>query len=143
MIYKLALLIHLTALILLAGSTLFSFLNFRKILKSAYQRESFIINIGIANLGFGLGLALFIISGVTFIALAGGYTSQIWFKIKMAAVLIIIANNLVFGRPAMKQAVKNPDTIIGAITLQRLHTYYYVQFFMLACILVLSSFKFN
>lgn len=144
MIYKLALVFHLIALILLAGSTFFSFISFKKISKSKDHYDNLLSNtINIANLGFGLGLALFLLSGVTFIVMASGYTSQIWFKVKMAAVLFIIINNRAFGWPAMKQIVKSSHNDISPRISQRLTTYYYIQFFILVTILVLSAFKFN
>lgn len=144
MIYKLALVFHLIALILLAGSTFFSFLSFKKISKSKDHHDNLLSNtINIANIGFGLGLALFLLSGVTFIVMASGYTSQIWFKVKMAAVLFIIINNRAFGWPAMKQIVKSPNNEISPTLFRRLNSYFYIQFFILATVLVLSVFKFT
>lgn len=144
MIYKLTLVFHLIALVLLAGSTLFSFLGFKMMSNSKDYNHNFLSStIKIANLGFGLGAALFLLSGITFIIMASGYTSQIWFKVKMAAILCIIINNRAFGWPAMKQIVKSPDNDVSPTIFQRLTTYYYIQFFILVTILVLSVFKFN
>ncbi|MEP6737869.1 MAG: hypothetical protein ABJA70_20255 [Chryseolinea sp.] len=142
MIYKFAIVIHLLGLILLAGSTLFSFIGFQKIIKHA-SGESLLVGItmSIAKIGFGIGIACLILSGVTMIVLANGYASQLWFKLKLGVVILIVVNNLGVGRPAMAKLVNYSKDIDRRVGL-KFRWFYSLQCLLMIVIIVLSVFRF-
>lgn len=100
----------------------------------------------------GLGLLVLIISGVTMVAASRGiYGQQLWFKIKMMVVLLIIATSIFMTRGLERRLHKLvlEDMAKGNVTLQigtLTSRIGYVQLSLLAffvVIFVLSVFRFN
>lgn len=97
------LVIHIIGMTTLAGVTLASLLTSRQF-KTQYalnkERGSAIL-LATSRLPTiaGIGLLLLILSGITMMAATGGgYGQQLWFKIKMIFVLLVIASGIFLRR---------------------------------------------
>lgn len=144
MIYKIILIFHLIGFMLVAGSIVFSFLGFRKVLRSKHpaSNDEFKNINSYRNLVFGIGMALQILSGIILIVIVNGYTTQVWFKVKVVCILLLIINSIVFGSPIFRKF--NSDRIENTLALyHRLRFFYLLQFFILAAIITVSIFKFD
>ena len=148
------LMLHLIALILLVGTTLIDFLNHRtfwKLYEHQQERASTILEAS-ANYSrlTGIGAALLIVTGICMIALNHGWPAgQLWFRIKMILVLLLIANTIFNGRRLAIQLRKitngnSPGLVGQALNLKRkLQTFYLIQLGIFLIIIFLSAYKFN
>ena len=91
---------------------------------------------------------LTIISGIVMVIIMhGAFISQIWFRIKMILVLLIILNASFFARTQNKKldklltAANNATNQLNAIK-SKMNLYYAIQFIFLMTIFVLSVFRF-
>jgi uncharacterized membrane protein SirB2 len=99
-----------------------------------------------------IGLGLIILSGVSMMAIThGAFGEQLWFKVKMSVLLIIILNAVIFGRRNGAALMKliTEDTNGKDMTPQlgsarmKMRIFYLIQLSLLVTIFVLSVFKFN
>lgn len=148
------LVMHLTGLALMAGTTVADYATFRSFSKMFYsQRER---SIGLLQLMqklgvlLGLGAGLLIVSGAGMLIIThGAFAGQIWFKIKMLLILLLILNGfLVGGRQESKlKTIANendphlPDQIKKAIL--TLRVFFITQMGLFFTIVILAVFKFN
>jgi hypothetical protein len=97
----------------------------------------------------GIGGAVTIISGFAMVTvLHGVIASQLWFKIKMILVLLIILNASFVARKQNKKLLQllsanNTTTNVFDAVKLKMNIYYAVQFLLLIIIFALSVFKFN
>ena len=148
------LVLHLTGLILMAGTTFVDYITFKTFWKQfGLDREK---SLGLleATAKFsrliGIGAALLIITGFSMMAITKGvFGEQLWFRIKFALVILLVLNGLLVGR---RLGVKLRKTIAeGAVnaTLQtesfrtRLNWFHVIQLVLFLAIIFLSVFKFN
>jgi uncharacterized membrane protein SirB2 len=146
--------LHLTGLIIMAGTTLVDYTLFKTFWKQFEQDKEKAIGILQAATKFsrliGIGAALLILTGIGMMALTNGiFGEQLWFRIKFALVILLILNGTLIGR---RQALKfrkfylddNIDTTGQAKRFKtRLNTFYFVQLAIFLTIIFLSVFKFN
>lgn len=155
-LYHLALVIHIVALTMIAGTTLADYMIFKQFWKRypADKPKSLAIVEALAKLLvlFGAGFLLIIISGVYMMYVTNGaFGEQIWFRIKFALVVLIIINGLAFGRRLgvklrrrLSDEASGKSTGDGILKLRRsLSLFHISQMAMLVTIFVLSVFKFN
>jgi hypothetical protein len=152
----LCLVLHLTGLILMAGmaiADLMAFGNFWKQYKldkpsglavlqaaSGYQRV------------LAIGAALLLITGISMMALTHGiFGEQLWMKIKIGIVVLILINGPIVGRiqgSKLKELLMD-NTVGAAVTTQieilrkRVLVISLANLLFLAAIVTLSVFKFN
>ena len=115
------------------------------------RQKSIIINSTTLLFGklTGIGDAVTIISGFAMVAvLHGVIASQLWFKIKMILVLLIILNASFVARKQNKKLLQllsanNTTTNVFDAVKLKMNIYYAVQFLLLIIIFALSVFKFN
>jgi uncharacterized membrane protein len=153
---QISLVLHIVGLATVAGTTLAAFVT-RKHFWHQYSQDKqkgFAVMQAVSKLPrvAGLGLLVLIISGVTMVAASRGiYGQQLWFKIKMMVVLLIIATSIFMTRGLERRLHKLvlEDMAKGNVTLQigtLTSRIGYVQLSLLAffvVIFVLSVFRFN
>jgi uncharacterized membrane protein len=148
------LMLHLIALILLAGTTLIDFINnrtFWKLYENQQERASTILEASAKYARLtGIGAALLIVTGICMIALNHGWPArQLWFRIKMILVLLLIVNTIFNGRRLGIQLRKitngNSPGVAGqaAKLKDKLQTFYLIQLGIFLIIIFLSAYKFN
>jgi hypothetical protein len=148
------LILHLIALIVMAGTTLIDFLGYQtywKLFERDKEKSAGILEFlyKFSRL-LGIGAAVLITTGIGMMALTHGvFGEQLWFRIKFAFVLLLITNGLLVGRRQGLRLRKlfdnnDPDLIQHMnrirINLKRFHI---IQLFIFFIIILLSVFKFN
>lgn len=148
------LVLHLTGLILMAGTTFVDYITFKTFWKQFALERGKSLGLLEATGKFsrliGIGAALLILTGIGMMAITKGvFGEQLWFRIKFGLVIIIIANGLLNGR---RLGVKLRRTVAdGGVnaTLQteslrsRLNWFHLIQLVLFLAIIFLSVFKFN
>jgi len=149
-------LLHIIGLTMLAGTTLVSYVVSKKFWAQYKQdkEKGFAIMQAISKLPWlaGVGLGLQLISGFMIMAaVGGGYGAQLWFRIKMIFVLLIISGSIVLSRGMQNKMYRwvSDDMLHGNKTQQigNLATRIsYVQLFLISFFIIvytLSVFRFN
>src|SRR4249919_1503570 len=117
--------LHLIALILMAGTTLLDFITIRGFwrLFETQKEKAFGLLEATASYSrmIGIGAAFLIVTGFGMMFVTHGvFGEQLWFRIKFALVLLLVANGIFIGRRLGLQLRKkvsgtdpvNPDVII-------------------------------
>ena len=153
-VYPTLLALHLTAFILMAGTTLLDFINYRtfwRLVNNQREQAAGILAAKrIYSVFAGLGPALLIASGTGTVILHHGLPeTQLWFRIKMFLVLLLVANGIVIGRRldkklrnAFRAEPEATTADVGNIK-GKLQRYYLVQLGIFLLIVVLSTYKFT
>lgn len=148
------LMLHLLALILMAGTTFIDFMNYRMFWKLFNHQRKQADGILSVSAKFprlmGIGAGFLIITGVGMIALTHGvWAQQLWFRIKMIFVLLLILNSIFYGN-RMSAKLRTivgrdaPDLAQQLLSLKgKLQTFHLLQFGFLLMIIFLSAYKFN
>jgi hypothetical protein len=152
-LFPTCLVLHLTALVLMAGTTLVDYLAYSSLWKSFEQEER---PIALLNMMTklprvaGVGAALLILTGIGMMALTHGvFGEQLWFRIKFGLVILVILNSLFVGR---REGVKlrrmlnaGIPLITGEVNRIRiaLTRFHLSQLLLFLFIIFLSVFKFN
>lgn len=102
------LLLHLIGLTTIVGTTLVSYIILRQFRTEYIQdkHKGFAIMQALLKLPalVGIGLGVQIISGAMMLAaMGGGYAQQLWFKIKMLIVILIIAGTIALNRSMQRR----------------------------------------
>jgi len=152
-----ALVVHITGIVMMAGLTLADFSAYSQLKRFIpHERERAIHLYRAARyfpLLMGIGGVLIVLSGITMmIAVKGVFMGQLWFRIKLTVLALIIINFLLTGRssqiqlrkwlavPAETAIAAGPD--IPAIK-KRLALFYSIQLAFFGLIFILSVFRFN
>ena len=140
---------HLTGLALMAGTTVADTVTFNTFSKG-FQRDgtpslTLLALMDKFSALLGIGAALLIISGTGMMIIThGAFAHQIWFKIKLALILILILNGFLFGGRQKLKLKKNLDTGDQAESAMRnIQLFFLVQLAIFLTIILLSIFKFN
>ncbi|HEY4207318.1 MAG TPA: hypothetical protein VGM31_10925 [Puia sp.] len=144
------LVLHLTGLTVMAGTTVveyFSFKEFAKLFNTDRERSRSIIGLmKKLSLLLGIGAALLIVSGVGLLIITNGvFVQQRWFQIKLLLVLALILNGFMVGGRQEAKLHKSIDTddMQSAKAIRKLKIFYSVQMGIFFTIIFLSVFKFN
>lgn len=148
---QVCLVLHLTGIVLLGGTTFLNYIISRQLwgYVEADRNRAVIINSTTLVFGrlTGIGGAITILSGVAMVAIFHGVVaSQLWFRIKMILVLLIIINSLLFARPqSLKLKKLLPEGDINELSALRKKSaaYYAIQLAMFLSIILLSVFRFG
>jgi uncharacterized membrane protein SirB2 len=147
--------VHLMALVLMAGTTLIDFVTIRgfwKLSNSAQQEKA--LGLLEATTSFsrltGTGAAFLIITGLLMMAVTKVVLGeQLWFRIKIALVIILLVNGLFVGRrqgQRLRKAVFQKGQVLSgqiAGVRKNLQRFYLGQFLIFILIIFLSISKFN
>ncbi|HJT75444.1 MAG TPA: hypothetical protein VJ720_15515 [Chitinophaga sp.] len=150
MFYKIALVMHITGIAMLAGTTFIDFILSRQVLKSIPGH----ISRGITINGLlhrlqritGVGMLVVIASGIIMMAyLHQVWGKQLWFQVKMGILLLIIINGLVIrrrmgGRLDILLTKSSQDF---SVLKRNMSIMYLLQMLFFLTVFVLSVFKFN
>lgn len=147
------LVLHLTALVLMAGTTLVDYLAYSSFWKFANQgnRPDALLNM-MARLPrvAGIGAAVLITSGIGMMAVTHGvFGEQLWFRIKFALVVLVILNSLLIGRRQslkLRKLLEAGGLVFTAEVARiksNIKTFHLLQLLLFLLIIFLSVFKFN
>jgi len=147
------LMLHLTGLVLMAGTTLIDYLAYTSLWKAFGQndRPEALLNI-MDKLPrvIRIGAAILILSGIGMMALTHGvFGEQLWFRIKFGLVLLIVLNGALIGRRqgSKLRQILDASGLIFTIEIsrikKRLTRFHLLQFLFFLLIIFLSVFKFN
>ena len=99
-----------------------------------------------------IGLLLLILSGMSMMIITqGAFGAQLWFKVKMIVMLIIILNAVILSRNSgvmLKRLITkntNDEETVPVLTAAKwkIRIFYLIQLSLIVTIFVLSVFKFN
>jgi hypothetical protein len=147
-------LLHLAGFALLAGTVLTNYLVSLQCWKHIDTNKPKALAINASTLILDKVTAISgiitVLSGILMVlVLHGAVLAQLWFRIKMLVLVLIILNNAIVAR---RQSLKlnsflagqhDINTIDPAAIRLNLSRYFIVQFVLLFTILILSVFKFN
>jgi len=155
-LYHTALVIHITGLTMMAGTTLADYIMTKQFWKqfAIDKQQALAINNATSKLMllFGIGTILLILSGISMMALTNGaWGEQLWFRIKFGMVIIIIINGIAVGRRQGIQlkkllAAEVAGEQTGAKLLKvktNINRFHFIQMALFILVFVLSVFKFN
>lgn len=156
MLFNTSLWLHITGITLLAGTTVVDFVLTRKFWAFyARDRQEGILVRKMSDklpLLVVAGIVLILLSGVGMMAATRGvFDTMLWFRIKMALVLLVILNGVLIGRRL--NAKLNRLLVVTAPQVadqqslsqvkKNLNLFHLVQLTLLFTIFFLSAFKFN
>lgn len=155
-IYNISLVTHVIGITILAGTTFIDFITFRAFYKAFTidKGKSLVLENYLYKLQrfIGIGMLIILISGVTMmIKLHEVWGAQLWFRIKMGILLLIITNGLGLRRSVGTRLKKflTKDLPAKATTVQftsikkKFFIIQSIQMLLFVIIYVLSIFKFN
>jgi hypothetical protein len=151
-----SLVFHIIGLTIVGGSTLVAFLVQNQFWKQYEQDTGKAIGIMVVSARMPrittIGLLLLILSGMSMMAIThGAFGAQLWFKVKMIILLIIIINALIGGRRigTMLKRIITEDTNGKEMKPEftsakwKMRIFYLIQLSLIVTIFVLSVFKFS
>jgi hypothetical protein len=155
-IYNIALVAHIVGITVMAGTTFIDFITFRQFWKTfpgdkmkSVSLEAYLYKL---QKFLGIGMLIILISGISMMAyLHQVWGAQIWFRIKIGVLILIIINGLALRRRQGSRLKKLMAADLPGIelsektsTLRRSITVTQVfQLFFFLIIYVLSVFKFK
>src|SRR3954471_6015001 len=102
-LFPVCLTLHLTALTVMAGTTLVDFMAYQSLWKIITDKKE--LSTGLLQLMaklpriIGIGAAVLVLSGIGMMALTNGvFGEQLWFRIKFGLVILLMLNGMVIGR---------------------------------------------
>lgn len=148
------LILHLTGLVLMAGTTATDYIVFRIFSKSLIKRKEMSLTLPDLmkklSILLAIGAALLILTGAGLFFITDGlFIHQIWFKIKMLLVLGLILNGFLVGarqESKLKSSIAKEYTNNSKQTnkaIFNLKIFYAIQMILFFLIIILSVFKFN
>jgi hypothetical protein len=147
---QILLVIHLTGLTLMAGTTAVSFAAFRKFSTSGMGDKAaitFYIQkiLGLSGL-LALGGILLVSSGLGLLYLTHAY-GQLWFHLKMGVVVAAVSNGFLFGsrqERKIKQVLAAPDSVLPGQLLRpaaNLRIFFAIQMVLFLAVILLAVIK--
>jgi hypothetical protein len=154
-IYNTILVVHVVGIVLMAGTAvidLFTFQYFWKRYSEDKKQALVVENIGFRLQRFmGVGMLLILLSGIGMMAyLHQVWGQQLWFRIKMVVLVVIIINGLGLRRTMgakLRRILDTDPTTDVALSLSqvkvRMMIVQYLQLLLFIVIFTLSVFKFS
>lgn len=147
---QILLILHLTGLALMAGTTVVEYVTFRefaRLFHSERERSHYLPGLmKKLSVLLGIGAALLIGSGIgLFLTTSGVFAHQVWFQVKLLIVLALILNGFMVGSRQEVKLKKSIDTdaVQSLTAIRKLKLFYLVQTGLFFTIIILSVFKFN
>ena len=148
------LILHLTGLTIMAGTTIVDFTVFKTFWKhfddDTEKSKGILAGTSKSSTLIGIGAALLVITGIGMMALTHGvFGEQLWFRIKMGIVLVLMLNGIFFGRKQGEELrmIMNNDKAYLAERVDQikvnLNIFFTVQLILFFSIVFLSVFKFS
>ena len=148
------LVMHLTGLTLLAGTTVAEYVTFRTFsnrFKIEGKASGSLLNLmsGLAVI-LAIGGGLLLISGIGLMTVTNGvYAHQLWFKIKIAIIFVLVLNGFLVGNrqgiKLRKNLSKKSQDVNKAVkrAMTNINVFYIVQMGLFLVIVMLAVFKLN
>jgi hypothetical protein len=145
---------HLSGLVLMAGTTVTELVIFRRFVSLFKAKGK--ASVDLLRLMSGLGTVLLaggvllVLSGVGLMIITQGvFLHQLWLQIKLGLILLLPLNGLLVGNPQMKTLTNNLSAegvemnlrINPAVT--KLNWFHMLQALVFLAIIILAVFKFN
>lgn len=138
----------------MAGTTLIDFTIFKTFWKyfaeNTEKSKGVLAGTSKSSRLIGIGAALLVTTGIGMMALTHGvFGEQLWFRIKIGIVLILMLNGIIFGRRQGEKlrAIINKDGAYLTEQVNRIKTnlniFFAIQLALFFSIVFLSVFKFN
>ena len=148
------LMLHITALILMAGTTLIDFVTYQTFWNLFDHQQDQARGVLAATARFqrlmGIGAGFLILTGACMIVLTHGLpTHQLWFRIKIMLVVLLIGNGVLNGNKLgikLRKVISEnaPGMIDQMMSLKgKLRMYHLIQLCIFLIIIFLSAYKFN
>lgn len=145
------LVLHISGIALMAGTFFAGFLTNGQLWKCLPDDKDQALTIVRATSRFrmaqAVGGGVIVLGGVIMmIAVHGAFMHQVWFKIKMGVLGLLIVNMIIVERPAarkLKKMLCGEDVSAMVATRRRLTLFYLLQLGMFLFIFVVSAYKFN
>lgn len=152
-IYHIALVFHVVGIVVAAGGSLLDFLLFRQSSRQSDLDGGSVIEQLLERLQrvIGIGMALILLSGVVMmIYLHQVWGAQVWFRVKMGVLVLILVNQLGFRRRfngklknLVARAADDHFTTRLAAIRRNITAVQVLQLLFFVSIFTLSVFKFN
>lgn len=151
-LYHIALVAHIVGITIMAGTTFIDFVTFRifcKIFKEDKDKGLVLENYLFKLQRFmGIGMLVILVSGIAMMAkLHEVWGAQLWFRIKIGVLLLIIINGLGLRRMVgskLKKVLANSSVAESWNSVKRNFTIVQViQMLLFIIVYILSVFKFN
>ncbi len=151
-VYKTALVVHIAGIATMAGATVIDFSNFNRFWKTLPKNRPAALtqadNLYRLQAFMGIGMGLIILSGVGMMAyLHQVWGQQVWFRLKMGILLLIIINGLAIRRRLgnkLKKLLAGHAPDAELLPLQsRVRLVHLIQLLLFIIVFTLSVFKFN
>jgi hypothetical protein len=151
-LYNIALVTHIIGITIMAGTTFIDFITFRSFSKvfKIDEHKGLVLENYLHKLQrfLGIGMLVILVSGVTMmVKLHEVWGAQLWFRIKIAVLFLIIINGLAFRRilgSKLKMILSDSGTEEKWNSIKRNFTAVQAtQMLLFIIIYVLSVFKFN
>ncbi|WP_448103575.1 hypothetical protein [Pedobacter panaciterrae] len=148
------LIMHLTGLTLLAGTTVADYVTFRtfsnQFKTQGEPSDSLLKLMSSLAIVLAIGGGLLLVSGIGLMAVTHGiFMHQLWFKIKLVLILILLLNGFLVGnrqiaklKKGLKQSTAHTDQLVNGAIL-RLNIFYLLQLAIFLFIIILAVFKVN
>jgi hypothetical protein len=151
---QLLLIVHLSGLILMVGTTVASFVTFRAFRnrfniksESAAGLLQLLSNLAPVK---GIGGILLIISGIGLTYITGWvFLHMLWLQLKLSLILLLPLNEILIGNKQQKKLKtaffeNNPDsTAVIKMTIPKIAVFYTIQLLLFLGIIVVAVLKFN
>lgn len=148
------LILHLTGLTIMAGTTIVDFTIFKTFWKhfddDTKKSKGILAGTSKSSTLIGIGAALLVITGIGMMALTHGvFGEQLWFRIKIGIVLVLMLNGIFFGRKQgekLRMIMNNDSAYLTQQVSQikaNLSIFFTVQLILFFSIVFLSVFKFS
>lgn len=152
-IRQLLIVMHLSGLVLMVGTTITAFVTFRTIInrfqiKSEGATGLLKLLTGLAPVK-GIGGILLILSGIGLTFITGGvFLHMLWLQLKLFLMLLLPLNEILIGNRQHKKLKaaffeNGPDSTALIKTIPKITTFYTVQLVLFLGIIVLAVFKFS
>jgi hypothetical protein len=148
------LVLHLTGLIIMAGTTFVDFTIFKTFWKQfdmdREKSQGILQATAKSSRWIGIGAALLVFTGIGMMAITHGvFGEQVWFRIKFGLVIILILNGILMGRRQGTKLRKVMADEVVNISIQaegikaKLNLFFFTQLALFLIVIFLSVFKFN
>ena len=154
LVLRILLAFHLTGLTIMAGTTIIDFFTFKTFFRLIDHNDSKALNLLPLMSGYGsfvrAGAAILILTGAgMFLIMRGIWWDQLWFKIKIALVLLLVLNGMLVGNKQgtrlRSMALEGfPDFIQHSVHIRaNLDRFYITQLLLFFLIIFVSAIKFE
>jgi hypothetical protein len=139
------LILHLTGLILMAGTTIIDYIAMKTLWKPPDQQIGLLQFSGKFSMLIRIGAALLITSGFAMMIVTHGvFGEMLWFRIKFGIVIVLVINGIIGNKQSnrFRKLFTDKQSDLNKLKM-KLNRFYILQLAMFSAIIILSVLKFN